>query len=101
MKFLATATCLRCKAIATADTFEQARKLLNHAIGLGRGIKCGDNYGAVKEIIEKQTTQKTKQTVSTSATETKIPESPISEKTIKEKLESKTKTKPKLTTSKK
>ena len=45
-----TAKCFRCGATAQADTFEQARQRLNHAIGLARGIKCGDSYGAVKEI---------------------------------------------------
>jgi len=44
------AKCFRCGATAHSVTFEQARKQLNHAIGLARGIKCGDSYGAVKEI---------------------------------------------------
>ena len=41
---------MRCHAISTADTFEEAKQKLNHAIGLGRGIKCGDNYNKVVEI---------------------------------------------------
>lgn len=44
------AKCFRCGATAHSVTFEQARKQLNHATGLARGIKCGDSYGAVKEI---------------------------------------------------
>lgn len=47
---MAKAKCFQCGATAQADTFEQARALLNHAIGLARGIKCGDAYGAVQEI---------------------------------------------------
>jgi len=44
------AKCTKCGGSAMATTFEQARKLINHAVGLGRGIKCGDNYNMVKEI---------------------------------------------------
>jgi len=47
---LAKAKCFQCGASAEADTFEKARALLNHAVGLSRGIKCGDAYGAVQEI---------------------------------------------------
>lgn len=90
---MATAKCLRCDATATADTFEQARKLLNHAIGLGRGIKCGDNYNSVVEVDVKQTKQET-------PTETKIAETEtLSKKTVKEK-KTKTKEKQKFTTPK-
>ena len=86
------AKCFRCGASATADTYEQARKQLDHSISLSRGIKCGDSYGKVQEIKD-TTKQKTKQ--STTKTETKIaepqtedtnPEAPIkSEKKVKEK----------------
>ena len=44
------AKCSKCGGSGVADTFLQARKLINHAIGLSRGIKCGDNYNMVKEI---------------------------------------------------
>ena len=47
---MSQAKCFKCGATAQADIFEQARKQLNHAIGLGRGIKCGDSYGRVIEI---------------------------------------------------
>ncbi len=47
---MAKAKCSKCGATAQADTFEQARKQLDHSIGLGRGIKCGDNYNCVVEI---------------------------------------------------
>lgn len=50
MNLLAEAKCYRCNATAQADTFEQARKQLNHAVGLGRGIKCGDSYNCVIEV---------------------------------------------------
>lgn len=91
---MSKAKCFRCGASATADTYEQARKELNHSIGLSRGIKCGDSYGRVQEI-EKQTTQKTKQS---SPTETKIaepqtedtnPKSTATSEKVKEKKKSK------------
>jgi len=44
------AKCLKCGGSATADTFQQAKNLINHAVGLSRGIKCGANYNAVQEI---------------------------------------------------
>jgi len=44
------AKCSKCGGSGVADTFLQARKLINHAIGLSRGIKCGDNHNMVKEI---------------------------------------------------
>jgi len=44
------AKCRKCGGSATADTFEQAKNLINHAVGLSRGIKCGDNYNVVQEI---------------------------------------------------
>ena len=47
---MSQAKCTRCHATATADTFEEASQKLDHAIGLGRGIKCGDNYNKVVEI---------------------------------------------------
>jgi len=48
-----TAKCRKCGGSAIADTFEQARKKINHAVGLSRGIKCGDNYNCVTEIKPK------------------------------------------------
>ena len=64
------AKCIKCGGSAIADTFELARKLINHAVGLSRGIKCGDNYNMVQEIksklvaknIPKVTTQKSETT---------------------------------------
>ncbi len=47
---MTTAKCYKCGGSAIAETFEQARKKINHAVGLSRGIKCGDNYNCVKEI---------------------------------------------------
>ena len=44
------AKCMRCGASAKADTYEQAQKLINHAVGRSRGIKCGNNYNMVVEI---------------------------------------------------
>ncbi len=47
------AKCSKCGASATDKTFEDARKKLDHAVGLSRGIKCGDNYGKVFEVKDK------------------------------------------------
>jgi len=47
---LITAKCNKCWGTATGDTFAEASKNINHAVGLSRGIKCGDNYNMVCEI---------------------------------------------------
>jgi len=47
---MSEAKCSKCGGSAIADTYEQARNRINHAVGLGRGIKCGDSYGWVTEI---------------------------------------------------
>jgi len=47
---MTTAKCQRCGASATGGTLEEATLLLNHAVGLSRGIPCGDNYNCVEEI---------------------------------------------------
>lgn len=52
------AKCFKCGGSAIADTYEQAKNLINHAVGLSRGIKCGDNYNMVKEIKPKITNPK-------------------------------------------
>lgn len=49
---MVTAKCNRCLGSATAETFEEARNNINHAVGLSRGIKCGDNYNFVVEIVD-------------------------------------------------
>ncbi len=48
------AKCRKCGGHATADTYDTARKLINHAVGLSRGIKCGDSYNCVEEIGKTQ-----------------------------------------------
>ncbi len=45
-----TAKCIKCGGSATGDTFEEASGKINHAVGLSRGIKCGDNYNMVCQI---------------------------------------------------
>ncbi len=69
------AKCLKCGGSATADTFEQAKNLINHAVGLSRGIKCGDNYNAVQEIKSEVVTKKKPETLKQKETETPITES--------------------------
>ena len=61
------AKCNKCGGSGIADTFEQAKNLINHAVGLSRGIKCGDNYNMVKEIKPKGSKTKPK-TVTTKPT---------------------------------
>ena len=69
---MATAKCFKCGGSAIADTFEQARNMINHAVGLSRGIKCGDNYGRVQEIDKKP--QKTSSPPETKVVEPKTTE---------------------------
>lgn len=47
---MAEAKCMRCLAHATGDTFEDAKCKINHAVGLSRGIPCGDNYNKVVDV---------------------------------------------------
>lgn len=54
------AKCTRCGATVTGDSLEDARAKMNHAIGLSRGIKCGDNYNCVEEIKKESSTEKPK-----------------------------------------
>ena len=50
---MAKAKCTKCGGWAIADLYEDAKKLINHAVGLTRHIKCGDSYNKVVEIIDK------------------------------------------------
>ena len=86
---MAKAKCFRCGAFATADTFEQASKKLDHSVGLSRGIKCGDNYNRVQEIKDaqktKQSTTKTETKIAEPQTEDSNTESPVTSEKVKEK----------------
>lgn len=53
------AKCYRCGGSAEGKSFEEASEKINHAVGLSRGIPCGDNFNAVEEI--KDTPVNTKQ----------------------------------------
>ncbi len=44
------AKCNRCGGKAEGNSFEDASSKINHAVGLSRGIKCGDNYNMVCQI---------------------------------------------------
>ena len=57
------AKCSKCLATAIGSTFEEARNKINHAVGLSRGVKCGDNYNKVKEIKEEVTIDEPTQTL--------------------------------------
>jgi hypothetical protein len=57
-----TAKCNKCGGTALGDTFQQASSKINHAVGLSRGIKCGDNYNMVCEIKDSTTKKPTPKT---------------------------------------
>ena len=80
---MVTAKCIKCGGSAIADTFEKARKLINHAVALSRGIKCGDNYNMVQEIKSKEFAKKTPKPEITKTETPKpvIPNTPKPEKT--------------------
>lgn len=42
--------CIRCGGTATGTSLDDAKEKLDHAVGLSRGIKCGESYGKIKEI---------------------------------------------------
>jgi len=47
---MAKAKCTKCGGWAIADTYEQARKKINHAVALSHSSRCGDSYNRVVEI---------------------------------------------------
>ena len=49
---MVTAKCMRCGGAAIGSTFTEASAKINHAVGLSRGIKCGNNYNKVQEVKE-------------------------------------------------
>ena len=53
---MVTAKCIRCGGTAIGSTFTEASAKINHAVGLSRGIKCGDNWNKVQEIKDDTTT---------------------------------------------
>lgn len=75
------AKCNKCGGAALGDTFEEASKKINHAVGLSRGIKCGANYNMVHQIedsIPKKLTPKVEKIKESTSTEPK--ESPVERK---------------------
>ena len=92
-----TAKCTRCGGSAIGSTFTEASSKINHAVGLSRGIKCGDNWNKVQEIKDVTTTPTTvskpvskPETVSTpkvekpkQSTSTKSKDSPVESKSKK------------------
>jgi len=42
--------CWKCGGKSSGTSLEDARTKLNHAVGLSRGIPCGDNYNCIEEI---------------------------------------------------
>ena len=82
------AKCHRCGRHAIADTYDAARKQINHATGLSSGKKCGDSYGRVMEIkpIESKPTPKPSKPV----TKTETPKGPGRPKNKTQTSENKT-----------
>ena len=83
------AKCSKCGGAAIGSTFTEASGKINHAVGLSRGIKCGDNYGKVQEIKDVTTISTSKpETISSpkptptppKETITKPKESPVEQK---------------------
>jgi len=74
-----TAKCNRCGGTALGDTFEKASEKINHAVGLSRGIKCGDNYNHVHQIDD-STPKKSTPKAEAPKEPTPPKESPVEEK---------------------
>ena len=87
------AKCNRCGATATAGTFEAASLLLNHAVGLSRGIPCGDNYNSVIEVVEPIVEKVVNDTIKTEPAKVEIseptPETPKTEEASYQNVEGK------------
>ncbi len=90
-----TAKCNKCGGSASAETYDEARKLINHAVGLSRGVKCGDNYNMVCQVEDstpkkptvtkpQESTEKPKESPPTEQKETT--EKPKTEKSKKSKF---------------
>lgn len=71
--------CARCGAKASADSFDKARKLLDHAIGLSRGKPCHDGYNRVVEIKSVGTKSSTPK--NTTTVPKKIEKKPVKKET--------------------
>lgn len=50
---MAKAFCRRCKGTAEGSSFTEAAAKINHAVGLGRGLPCGANYGKTVDVSPK------------------------------------------------
>lgn len=86
MNNLATAKCDRCGGSATGSTFDDAKSLIDHAVGLSRGIPCGDNYNAVIEIKDTSSPPPAKPKTAKAASDTTTPKNkPTEKKYSKEK----------------
>lgn len=60
--------CYKCDAKSSGDTINEARSIMNHAVGISRGIKCGDNYNCIEEIVDKIKDTVTNDTVTKEST---------------------------------
>lgn len=79
MNKLTTAKCNRCGGSATGDSFEEAKLLINHAVGLSRNIPCGDDRNCTIEV--KSNSPKPAPAPATQPkSEPQPPEKPISKK---------------------
>ena len=86
---MAKALCNRCKGTAEGSSFIEAAAKINHAVGLGRGLPCGANYGKTVDVSPKPSilSESAKKTlkVKTPKSTSKVTEEKIVE-TIKETI---------------
>jgi hypothetical protein len=86
---MAKALCRRCKGTAEGSSFIEAAAKINHAVGLGRGLPCGANYGKTVDVSPKSSilSDSAKKTlkVKTPKSTSKVTEEKITE-TIKETI---------------
>jgi chorismate synthase len=88
---MVTAKCTKCLGSSEGKTMQEARDKLNHAVGLTRGIKCGDNYNCVVEVKSSKPVEKKVETVEKPKEETVVDtvEKPITSKPESSKYTSK------------
>ena len=83
-----TAKCNKCGGTAFGNTFQEASKNINHAVGLSRGIKCGDNYNMVCQVEDstpKKPTPKTEKPKESTPVEKPKESTTTKESTVTEK----------------
>lgn len=83
MKKLGSLICLNCKARVDAATQEEAEKVIDHAVGLARGIKCGGDKVRLEWTTGQSTVLTTTQTLKENVTEESKPKASPKKQTKK------------------